>query len=120
MIKIPCGGFYINDSDFNISEEGELSLKGGSSSGEVFVVNIEFNEGEGLNQLSVSYNELKEAYDNDKLIILKYEEISLDGVSYMIDYFSNLAEEDNDYTVKFLKSTWKSSDPNTKMEPDIV
>lgn len=27
MKKINCGGFYINEDDFNISEEGKLSLK---------------------------------------------------------------------------------------------
>lgn len=32
--KISCGGFYIDENDFNISEEGELSLKpnGGAAS----------------------------------------------------------------------------------------
>lgn len=27
MKKINCGGFYINEDDFNISEEGKLNLK---------------------------------------------------------------------------------------------
>lgn len=33
--KISCGGFYIDENDFNISEEGELSLKPNGGGGDL-------------------------------------------------------------------------------------
>lgn len=33
MKKINCGGFYIDENDFNIDEEGKLSLNGGGGEG---------------------------------------------------------------------------------------
>jgi hypothetical protein len=36
--KISCGGFYIDENDFNIDEEGKLSLNAGGGSQEPLVL----------------------------------------------------------------------------------
>lgn len=116
-MKIPCGGFYINDSDFNISEEGELSLKNSGFSGNVFTVQIETDLG-GIRVLSATYNELKNAYDANNLIILKDEETNI----YSMTVLSSLSIVENmKYMASFEDgSNWVSLNPDEPMSYELA
>ena len=69
MKKINCGGFYINEDNFEITDDGELKLKSGGSSGGGGVAYVELTEEENLTRIKLtSTKTCAELLDEDVII----------------------------------------------------
>lgn len=87
MKKINCGGFYINENDFNINEEGELSLKPTEASSLNDLSDVDIQEYDIYNTNLLKFNIETEKWENvrpDKAI-LGHEYTDFPGVLCVSD-----------------------------------
>ena len=88
MKKINCGGFYINENDFNINEEGELSLKPTEASSLSDLSDVDIDESNiQYRENLLRFNNATEKWENvsaDKAI-LGYNYTDFPGVLTMND-----------------------------------
>lgn len=120
MKKINCGGFYINEDNFEITDDGELKLKsgsGGSGGGGFFMVSIV--PGSTPPTLTASYNDIKAAYDADKVVLLKSEGIDEGITWYAENLITSVASGEVEGTFKYMvkvgQSTYDATSPDAPL-----